>query len=95
MVEVKDVLLAKLGEARLAVLASLDGLDEYDVRRPMTPSGADLLGIVKHLVGNEHVHLSEAFGRPAPDVLGSRCSGAGPAPAPRATTPGTPTSCAS
>jgi len=69
MVDVKDVLLAKLREARQAVLAALDGLDEYDVRRPMTPSGTNLLGIVKHLVGNEHVYLSEAFGRPAPDVL--------------------------
>jgi hypothetical protein len=69
MVDPKDLLLDKLQESRAAVLASLDGLGEYDVRRPMTPSGTNLLGIVKHLVGNEHVYLIEAFGRTAPDVL--------------------------
>jgi len=69
MVDLKDVLLDKLQEARAAVLASLDGLSEYDARRPMTASGTNLLGIVKHLVGVEHVYLAEAFGRPAPDVL--------------------------
>jgi hypothetical protein len=69
MVDVKDVLLDKLREARSAVVGSLEGLDEYDVRRPMTASGTNLLGIVKHLVGNEHVYLSESFGITAPDVL--------------------------
>jgi hypothetical protein len=67
--ELKDILLDKLREARAAVLGTLDGLSEYDVRRPMTPSGTNLLGIVKHLAGNEHVYLSESFGIPAPDVL--------------------------
>ena len=69
MTDVKDALLAKLREARSAVVATLDGLDEYDVRRPMTPSGTNLLGLVKHLVGNEHVYLGESFGRTPPDVL--------------------------
>jgi hypothetical protein len=69
MTDVKDMLLDKLRQSRAAVVATLDGLDEYDVRRPMTPSGTNLLGIVKHLVGNEHVYLSESFGIPAPDVL--------------------------
>jgi hypothetical protein len=69
MTDVKDVLLDKLRQSRAAVVATLDGLDEYDVRRPMTPSGTNLLGIVKHLVGNEHVYLSESFGISAPDVL--------------------------
>lgn len=69
MTGIKEVLLAKLGEARAAVVAALDDLSEYDVRRPMTPSGTNLLGLVKHLVGNEHVYLGEAFGRTPPDVL--------------------------
>jgi hypothetical protein len=69
MTDVKDVLLDKLRQARAAVVGTLAGLDEYDVRRPMTPSGTNLLGIVKHLVGNEHVYLSESFGIAAPDVL--------------------------
>src|SRR4051794_8284636 len=69
MTDVKDLLLDKLRQQRQHLVAALDGLDEYDVRRPMTPSGTNLLGLVKHMVGNEHVYLSEAFGRPAPDVL--------------------------
>jgi hypothetical protein len=69
MAPLKDVLLDKLREARAAVLADLDGLGEYDVRRPMTASGTNLLGLVKHLTGNEHVYLGEAFGRTPPDVL--------------------------
>jgi len=67
--ELKLVLLDKLREARAAVVAALDDLGEYDARRPMTPSGTNLLGIVKHLVGNEHVYLGEAFDRTPPDVL--------------------------
>ena len=65
----KDHLHQCLRWARQEVPSKLDGLDEYDVRRPMTPSGTNLLGIVKHLVGNEHVYLSESFGITAPDVL--------------------------
>ncbi|WP_435852086.1 DUF664 domain-containing protein, partial [Streptomyces rubradiris] len=28
-----------------------DGLTEYDIRRPLTPTGTNLLGLVKHLAG--------------------------------------------
>lgn len=69
MDDLKLVLLDKLREARAAVVDKLDGLDEYDARRPMTPSGTNLLGLVKHLVGLEHVYLGDAFGRTPPDVL--------------------------
>jgi hypothetical protein len=69
MADLKDILLDKLKEARAALVGCLDGLSEYDVRRPMTPSGTNLLGLVKHLVGNEHVYLGESFGRTPPDVL--------------------------
>jgi hypothetical protein len=69
MTDLKDALLAKLQETRAALLRSLDGLSEYDARRPMTPSGTNLLGLVKHMVGNEHVYLGESFGRTPPDVL--------------------------
>ncbi len=34
---------------REAVLWKLDGVSEYDARRPMTPTGTNLLGTVKHL----------------------------------------------
>lgn len=58
-----------LQEARDSVVASLDGLSEYDVRRPATPSGTNLLGLVKHLAGIELVYLGDSVGRPSPVVL--------------------------
>ncbi len=57
-----------LQDAREAILRTLDGLSEYDVRRPMTPTGTNLLGLVKHLAGVEIGYLSESVGRPAPSL---------------------------
>jgi len=53
--------------ARDAVLWKLDGLSEYDVRRPMVPTGKHLLGIVKHLTGVELGYFGDTFGRPSDD----------------------------
>jgi hypothetical protein len=58
-----------LQESRDGVLSSLDGLLEYDIRRPMTPSGTNLLGLVKHLAGIEFSYLGDSVGRPAPVTL--------------------------
>ncbi|MEW2552996.1 DinB family protein [Streptomyces zhihengii] len=69
MVDLKDELHRKLREARAGLLSRLDGLDEYDLRRPLTPSGTNLLGLVKHLAGLEYTYLGESFGRPAPEKL--------------------------
>lgn len=69
MADVKDALHAKLRESRAALLAAVDGASEHDLRRPLTPTGTNLIGLVKHLVGIEHVYLGESFGRPAPDRL--------------------------
>jgi hypothetical protein len=69
MTDLKDILLEKLEEGRSDLLAALDGLSEYDARRPMTPSGTNLLGLVKHMTGNEHAYLGDTFGRTPPDVL--------------------------
>ncbi|GAB1516058.1 DinB family protein [Actinophytocola sp. KF-1] len=55
-----------LRQSREALLRSLDGLSEYDVRRPMTPTATNLLGLVKHLAGIEFGYLGECVGRPAP-----------------------------
>jgi uncharacterized damage-inducible protein DinB len=55
-----------LQQARDSVLASLDGLSEYDVRRPVTPTATNLLGLVKHLAGVELGYLGDSVGRPAP-----------------------------
>ncbi|SES10713.1 Protein of unknown function [Lentzea xinjiangensis] len=58
-----------LQDSRDSVLSSLDGLGEYDVRRPLVPSGTNLLGLVKHLVGIELGYLGDCVGRPAPVEL--------------------------
>ena len=50
--------------ARESVLWKLEGLSEYDVRRPMVPTGTNLLGLVKHLAGIEIGYFGETFGRP-------------------------------
>ena len=58
-----------LQQARQAVLRKLDGLSEYDVRRPLVPTGTNLLGLVKHLATVEWGHFGAAFGRPFAESL--------------------------
>ena len=53
-----------LTNAREAVIWKTEGLSEYDVRRPLTASGTNLLGLVKHLAIGEAWYLGQAFGRP-------------------------------
>ncbi len=50
--------------AREAMLWKLEGLSEYAVRRPMTPTGTNLLGLVKHLAYVELGYFGDTFGRP-------------------------------
>lgn len=52
--------------ARESMVWKTKGLSEYDVRRPMTESGTNLLGLVKHLSIWEARYLGEVFGRPFP-----------------------------
>lgn len=58
-----------LRDARAAVLWKLDGLSEYDVRRPLVPTGTNLLGLVKHLAFVEMGYFGDTFGRPCPDQI--------------------------
>ncbi|MEU4426081.1 DinB family protein [Actinoplanes sp. NPDC024001] len=58
-----------LRSAREALLWKLDGLTEYDLRRPLTPTGTNLLGLVKHVALVEAGYLGETFGRPLADPL--------------------------
>ncbi len=58
-----------LQTAREAVLWKLDGLDEYEIRRPLTPTGTNLLGLVKHLASVEAGYFGATFGRPFPEPL--------------------------
>jgi len=69
MPDLKEELHGKLQTARAVMVSKLDGLSEYDRRRPMTPTGTNLLGLVKHLAGLEFGYLGEAFGRPAPETM--------------------------
>ncbi|MFI5728608.1 DinB family protein [Kribbella sp. NPDC051587] len=56
-------LLESLRRSRAEVLAAVEGVSEYDRRRPMVASGTNLLGLVKHLAGEEHGYLGESLGR--------------------------------
>ena len=58
-----------LQEGRDSVVRALDGLGEYDARRPLVPSGTNLLGLVKHLTGIELGYLGTSAGRPSPVTL--------------------------
>ncbi|MET7293370.1 DinB family protein [Streptomyces griseoloalbus] len=58
-----------LQSARDALLWKLEGLPEYDVRRPLTPTGTNLLGLVKHAAGVELGYLGDTFGRPSGEPL--------------------------
>ena len=69
MTDPKAELHGKLESVRASLLSKVDGLSEYDRRRPMTPTGTNLLGLIKHLAGLEYLYLGESFGRPAPETL--------------------------
>lgn len=54
-----------LQSSRERLVSGLDGLGEHDVRRPLTPTGTNLLGLVKHLIGIELGYLGDCVGRPS------------------------------
>lgn len=58
-----------LQTGRDALLWKLDGLSDYDIRRPMTPTGTNLLGLVKHVASMEAGYFGDTFGRPFPEPL--------------------------
>ncbi len=58
-----------LKTVRASLLWKLDGLSEYDVRRPLTPTGTNLLGLVKHLASVELGYFGDTFGRPSGEPL--------------------------
>jgi hypothetical protein len=67
--DLKDDLLAYLQRGRDAVVWKLEGAGELDVRRPLTPTGTNLLGLVKHLAAVDAGYLGEVFGRPFPEPI--------------------------
>jgi len=63
----KEYLHEGLRGVRQSVVDKLEGLSEYDVRRPLTRTGTNLLGLVKHLTLSEVVYLGDVFDRPFPE----------------------------
>jgi uncharacterized damage-inducible protein DinB len=55
--------------AREALLWKLEGLSEYDIRRPLTPTGTNLLGLIKHVASVEVGYFGNTFGRPFHEPL--------------------------
>ncbi len=66
MTEAQAMLHGSLQSSRDTMLWKLEGLSERDLRRPHTPTGTNLLGLVKHLAGIEFGYFGDTFGRPAP-----------------------------
>jgi uncharacterized damage-inducible protein DinB len=54
---------------REALVWKLEGLSEYEIRRPMTPTATNLLGIVKHVASVEAGYLGAVLGRPFTEPL--------------------------
>jgi len=77
-VDTKATHLRYLQALRDAVVWKVDGLSERDLRMPVTPSGTNLLGLVKHLAGIEAEYLGACLGRPWPDPLPSWAEDAEP-----------------
>lgn len=64
--------------AREALVWKLDGLGEHDVRRPLTPTGTNLLGLVRHNAATHLRYFGVVFGRPHGLVLPWETADAGP-----------------
>jgi uncharacterized damage-inducible protein DinB len=62
----KQTLHRSLQNARGVLLWKLEGLSDYDIRRPVTPTGTNLLGLVKHCAGVECGYFGTVMGRPFP-----------------------------
>ena len=58
----RDELHGYLRDARDTLRWKLEGLGEYDIRRPMTPTGTNLLGLVKHSAGTHVRYFCDLFG---------------------------------
>lgn len=67
-----------LRSERDGLLRALDGLDEYDARRPVTRTGTNLAGLVKHVASVQLDYLGVVFGRPSGRALPWFADGAEP-----------------
>ena len=65
-VDPKSTLIDHLQECRDALVGKVEGLSERDARLPRTPTGTNLLGIVKHALNVEAVYFGPTFEREFP-----------------------------
>jgi len=65
----KSTLHGYLRFGRESLMWKLEGLSDYDVRRPLVPTGTNLLGLVKHVSGVGAGYFGEVFDRPFPEPL--------------------------
>jgi len=66
---VKATLQRYLVNSREALLWKLEGLSPYDTRRPLTPTGTNLLGLVKHVACVGAGYFGFVFERPFPEPM--------------------------
>ncbi|MEZ5247945.1 MAG: DUF664 domain-containing protein [Ilumatobacteraceae bacterium] len=64
-----------LQSARDVMLWKLEGLTEYDMRRPLVPTSTNLLGLVRHVTCTEIGYFGVVFGRPFDEPLTWRSDG--------------------
>ena len=62
----KSILKTYLQSSRDALVWKLDGLSEREARRPRTPTGTSLAGLVKHCLNVEAAYFGPTFGRACP-----------------------------
>ena len=62
----KATLATYLQRRRDDLVGRLDGLSEYDARRPLVPTGTNLAGLVKHVATVQLGYLGSVFDRPIP-----------------------------
>jgi uncharacterized damage-inducible protein DinB len=68
----RETLTGQLDYHRATLLHKLEGLDDEQLRRPMTTSGLSLLGLVKHLAATEHGWFLKIYaGLDEPDLFDS------------------------
>jgi uncharacterized damage-inducible protein DinB len=74
----KAILKIYLQEGRDALLWKLENLSEYDLRRPLVPTGTNLLGLLKHVTAMDGEYFGLVFGRPFPGGFPSLADDAAP-----------------
>lgn len=78
MDDLKTLLHGELTTQRAALLFKLEGLSERDARWPRTPTGTNLLGLVKHCAVVELGYFGPVFGRRPPLPFPWEADGASP-----------------